>query len=189
MSPREGHRARARWLGKWIWTLEDVIPPKPLAVCVGINPAPLSVAVGHYYQGELGKRFCERLRWVGLLPTEPGWADDAGATAGIGFTDIVKRPTARAEDVRQDDYEFGKALLEKKLAEVSPRLVIFTFKRAAEQFFGDFTGNGFVRGLKIGSARVFVMPGPTEERQKAERTLRSLRRAVQAMRSATPSRD
>ena len=189
MSRREGHRARAWWLGKWIWTLEDVIPPDPLAVCVGINPAPLSVAVGHYYQGDLGKRFFERLRSVGLLPTEPGWEDDAGAGAGIGFTDIVKRPTARAEDVRPDDYEFGKALLERKLAEVKPRLVIFTFKRAAEQFFGDFKGNGFVRGLAIGSARVFVMPGPTEERQKAERTLRSLRRAVQAMRSATPSRD
>jgi TDG/mug DNA glycosylase family protein len=158
-------------------------------VCVGVNPAPLSVAVGHYYQGDLGKRFFERLRWVGLLPAEPGWEDDTGAGAGIGFTDIVKRPTARAEDVRQDDYEFGRAHLAKKLGEVGPQLVIFTFKRAAEKYFGDFEGNGFVRGLKIGSARVFVMPGPMEERQRAERTLRQLRRAVQAMRTATPSPD
>jgi len=189
MSPRVGHRARTRWLGKWIWTLEDVIPPDPLAVCVGVNPAPLSVAVGHYYQGDLGKRFYERLRWVGLLPTEPGWEDDAGASAGVGFTNIVKRPTARAEDVHQDDYEFGRALLVKKLAEVRPRLVIFTFKRAAEKFFGNIEGNGFVRGLVIGSARVFVMPRPMEERQRAERTLRSLRRAVRAMRSVTPFDD
>jgi double-stranded uracil-DNA glycosylase len=183
LNRRIGHRARAWWLGKRIWTLEDVIPPHPLAVCVGINPAPLSVAVGHYYQGDLGKRFCERLRWVGLLPSEPGWEDDAGVGAGIGFTDIVKRPTARVEDVHPEDYEFGRALLEKKLAEIGPRLVIFTFKRAAEKFFGDFEGNGFVRGLAIGSARVFVMPGPMEERIRAERTLRQLRRAVQAMRS------
>jgi TDG/mug DNA glycosylase family protein len=186
MSRRVGHRARARWLGKWIWTLEDVIPPNPLAVCVGVNPAPLSVAIGHYYQGDLGKRVYERLRWVGLLPTEPGWEDDAGASAGVGFTDIVKRPTARAEDVRQDDYEFGRTLLERKLAEVQPRLVIFSFKRAAEKFFGDFEGNGFVRGLKIGSARVFVMPGPMEERERAERTLRQLRRVVKGMRLTTP---
>ena len=181
MNRRVGHRARAWWLGRRIWTLEDVIPPEPLVVCVGVNPAPLSVAVGHYYQGDLGKRFYERLRSVGLLPNEPGWEDDAGASAGIGFTDIVKRPTARAEDVGPDDYEFGRARLENKLAEVRPRLVIFTFKRAAEKFFGDFRGNGFVRGLKIGSARVFVMPGPMEERQRAERTLRHLRRAVQAI--------
>ena len=106
-----------------------------------------------------------------------------GASAGIGFTDIMKRPTARAEDVRPDDCDFGRARLEKKLAEVRPRLVIFTFKRAAEKSFGDFSGNGFVRGLAMGSARVFVMPGPMEERQRAERTLRQLRRAVQAMRS------
>ena len=183
MSGRVGHRVRARWLGKWIWTLEDVIPPDPVAVCVGVNPAPLSVAVGHYYQGELGKRLYERLRWAGLLPTEPGWEDDVGAGAGVGFTDLVKRPTARAEDVRQEDYAFGRALLERKLAEARPRLVIFTFKRAAEKFFGDFEGNGFVRGLKIGSARVFVMPGPTEERARAQRTVRQLRRVVQGMRS------
>lgn len=182
MTLRIGHRARAWWLGKRIWTLEDVIPPDPLAVCVGLNPAPLSVAVGHYYQGDLGKRFYERLRWVGLLPTEPGWEDDAGARAGIGFTDIVKRPTARVEDVRQDDYEFGRALLERKLAETRPSLVIFASKQAAEKFFGEFKGNGFVGGLAIGSAAVFVMPGPTENRDRAELKLSELKRTVQSMR-------
>lgn len=182
MTVRIGHRARAWWLGKRIWTLEDVIPPHPLAICVGLNPAPLSVAVGHYYQGELGKRFYERLHSAGLLPTDPGWEDDAGARAGTGFTDVVKRPTARAQDIRQDDYEFGRALLERKLAEARPSLVIFASKQAAEKFFGDFKGNGFVEGLAIGSAAVFVMPGPGENRERAERTLSELRRAVQSMR-------
>src|SRR5712691_1489057 len=42
-------------------TLPD-IPPKPGGILlVGINPAPVSVAAGHYYQGRIGQRLWRRL--------------------------------------------------------------------------------------------------------------------------------
>jgi hypothetical protein len=41
-------------------------------------------------------------------------------------------------------------------------------------FFGPFSGNGFVPGLGIGRADVFVMPGPYERKENVEARLSEL---------------
>jgi hypothetical protein len=51
-----GHRVTRDWRGRSVTTLEDLLRPGLLAVVVGINPAPASVATGHYYQGRAGRR-------------------------------------------------------------------------------------------------------------------------------------
>ncbi len=91
-------------MGGDIETLEDLLHPGLRAVCVGINPAEVSVAAGHYYQGRDGQRFLSRLAVVGALPEGSGWEDDRAYAKGIRFTDIVKRPTGRAESLRREDY-------------------------------------------------------------------------------------
>jgi TDG/mug DNA glycosylase family protein len=153
------HRVREKWRGEEIETLADLLRPGLRAVCVGINPAPRSVAAGHYYQGQLGQRFFRRLRLVGLLPDGAGWEDDRAFANGVGFTDIVKRPTAKASEIGSEEFAHGKPLLERKLAEAHPELLVFSFKRTAEILFGEMAGNGFV-GRQLAGAEVFVMPGP-----------------------------
>lgn len=94
------HRVRLKWMGKTIVTLGDLLPPGPRAICVGINPAPISVEAGHYFQGTLGRRFFGRLRQAGILSDSSNqFEDDALVAVGIGFTDIVKRPTKSASEV------------------------------------------------------------------------------------------
>jgi Uracil DNA glycosylase superfamily len=89
-----GHRVILKWMGSEVETLADLLPAHPRAVCVGINPAPTSVAVGHYYHGPQGQRFFARLIQATLLqPIRDGFEDDAAVASGIGFTDVVKRPT------------------------------------------------------------------------------------------------
>jgi TDG/mug DNA glycosylase family protein len=162
-------------MGERVTTLEDLLRPKLCAVCVGINPAPPSVEVGHYYQGRLGQAFFARLREAGILPADTdAYDDDAAFAAGIGFTDIVKRPTASAKLVKAAEYEHGQGLLEAKLAKYRPQLVIFTFKKAAQTLFGSFAGNGFMPGLKVARSEVFVMPGPYEGAATARATMREL---------------
>src|SRR5439155_21366909 len=100
------------------------------------------VAAGHYYQGRLGRRFFERLRSVGVIPEEPGWADDAAFASGVGFTDLVKRPTASSRAPSRSELEHGKALLHEKLERVRPAHVIFTFKEVAKSLVGPFPGCG-----------------------------------------------
>jgi TDG/mug DNA glycosylase family protein len=170
-----GHRVTEEWMGEAVETLADLLKPGLRAVCVGINPAPESVRVGHYYQGRLGQAFLTRLRRIRLVRIDThGWEDDVAFANGIGFTDIVKRPTPSEADVRADEYDYGRPLLAAKLEDVRPGLVIFSFKKAAERFFGPFSGNGFVPGLRIGRADVFVMPGPYERRENVDSRLAEL---------------
>jgi TDG/mug DNA glycosylase family protein len=174
-----GHRVTEEWMGEAVETLEDLLEPGLRAVCVGINPAPVSVRAGHYYQGRLGQAFLARLRRARLLPIDAhGWEDDVAYSNGIGFTDIVKRPTPSEADVRADEYEYGRPLLARKLEDVRPGFVIFSFKKVAERFFGPFSGNGFVPGLRIGRADVFIMPGPYEKRENVEARLSELAHRV-----------
>ena len=52
---------------------------------------------------------------------------------GVGFTDIVKRATATAAELRPDEIEHGTPLLRQKLDETGLTLVIFTFPKDVEE--------------------------------------------------------
>jgi TDG/mug DNA glycosylase family protein len=155
-------------------TLEDLLRPGLRAVVVGINPSSVSVAAGHYYQGRAGQRFFARLRAAGLLPAGDGFEDDIAFAAGIGFTDLVKRPTPRASDLDPSELTQGRAALIEKLERVRPELVIFTFKQSAEVLLGPFKGHGFLPDRRLGGIEVFVMPGPFAKSDDVDRALRAL---------------
>jgi TDG/mug DNA glycosylase family protein len=169
-----GHRVIVNWMGSEVETLADLLPAHPRAVCVGINPAPTSVAVGHYYQGPQGQRFFARLIQATLLqPIRDGFEDDAAVASGIGFTDVVKRPTPRADQVMPDELRHGRELLERKLSSVGRPPLIFSFKAAAVALVGTFDGNGWLEGTFAG-CRLFVLPGPYEKHASAESTIATL---------------
>lgn len=175
-----GHRVAMEWMGERIETLEDLIRPELRVLCIGINPALTSVERGHYYQGQAGQRFLGRLRAVGLLPAYDGrWEDDVAFELGIGQSDIVKRPTAKADTIEAAEFAYGKRELAVRLEDVRAELVIFTFKEAAKKVFGTFAGHGFIPGLTLCGAKVFVMPGPYERTDVAEQSLSKLRTWVE----------
>lgn len=170
-----GHRVTMDWMGEQVETLADLFPPEPRAICVGINPAPTSVAAGHYYQGRHGQRFFGRLRQAGILNgVIDGFEDDAAVADRIGFTDVVKRPTATAALLTTREMRHGKMLLVEKLGKIDAPVLIFSFKAAAAELIGPFEGNGWLRQTFAG-ARLFVMPGPYETKTTATPTIASLR--------------
>lgn len=133
-------------MGGQVETLEDLLRPGLLALCVGINPAPRSVAAGHYYQGAYGQRFFARLRAAGVIPeAADGHEDDAAFAGGVGFTDLVKRPTPADQDVTDEEREYGRPILERKLRDADPQLVIFAFKSAAKTLLGGSTATDSLR--------------------------------------------
>jgi len=138
---------------------------------------PISVAAGHYYQGNYGQTFFRRLRKIGLLPDGAGWEDDRAFAAGIGFTDVVKRPTRGEKGLRTGELEHGRPLLEAKLTKLDVPLVIFVFKSAAETLLGRLPAHffGVLPRTKLGEAKVFVMPGPTAPKERETAALQRLR--------------
>jgi TDG/mug DNA glycosylase family protein len=169
-----GHQVIASWMGSQVLTLADLVPDTPRAVVVGINPAPTSVAAGHYYQGRLGRGFFARLRAIGAIPETGGWDDDAALAAGIGFTDIIKRPTPRAADLRPDEFAHGRPLLQERLQAWKPPMVIFTFKKTADVVLGSASGVGMLPVI-FSEAHVFVMPSPYAKAEEARTHLTVLR--------------
>ncbi len=104
-----------------------------------------------------------------------GFEDDAAFAAGIGFTDVVKRATSRAHGLRPGELEYGRGLLDTKLADLAVPKVLFTFKASAEALLGPLDGPGVQTVGTIVNAQVFVMPRPMAGSHIVQRTLRDLR--------------
>jgi TDG/mug DNA glycosylase family protein len=102
------------------------------AVFVGLNPSPVSVRAGHYYQGQLGRRFWNRLREHGIVPWEQvGAEDELAIKLGFGFADLVRRPTPRGDSLTKSEKVQGAADLLARLQQLGDRPpVVFIFKEA-----------------------------------------------------------
>lgn len=155
-------------------TLPD-IPPRPGGVLlVGINPAPVSVAAGHYYQGTLGRRLWRRLQRIGLLGDAiPGAEDEAFARSGHGLTDLVKRPAASSKELSKSELVAGAERLREKIAEWRPGLILFAFKEPAVQLLGEAVKPG--PGPELAGIATFLLSGPYAPREDAERVDADLR--------------
>ena len=169
--PLTGAEARHRLTeltGRRERTLPD-IPPAPGGVLlVGINPAPRSVAAGHYYQGRLGQRLWRRLERIGLLEdASPGAEDEAFARAGHGLTDLVKRPTASAAELGADELEDGIETLRAKIGSWKPGLVLFAFREPASRLLGGAVAPG--PGPELDGIPTFLLSGPYVPRAEAAR--------------------
>ena len=90
-----GNQEWAELNGERTLTLRELWPDDPRAMVIGLNPAPVSVKAGHYYQGRFGQRQMTRLSETGLfaLGNLGGFVDDLAVASGIGFADLVRRPT------------------------------------------------------------------------------------------------
>ena len=90
-------------------TLPDYLAPGLALVLVGINPSRYSAQVGHYFANPRN-RFWRAFNAAGLTP-EPLSAetDHRALEFGIGFTDLVKRPTPGMSELRPEEYRQGAA--------------------------------------------------------------------------------
>jgi hypothetical protein len=97
---------------------------------------------------------------------------------GVGFTDIIKRPTAGAGELRAEEYEHGREELRHKL-HAANRASSSSPSRRPRRCCSEFDGAGFL-------ARTddpwdwFVMPSPYAARERVDSVLDQLqeRRSV-----------
>jgi TDG/mug DNA glycosylase family protein len=157
------HRTTIDVAGASVETLADLPPLRDRLLFVGLNPSPVSVAAGHYFQGRLGRAFWQRLIVAQILPhdTPIEAADDALVAAGHGLTDLLKVPSTR--DTATDSVlRAGVGPLWQKIAIWRPAAVVFVYKRAAEIAAGRPLTEpwGQLVGVALSGRPCFLMPGP-----------------------------
>lgn len=170
-----GFQIRENWMGEPVLTIADIWPENPAAMIVGLNPAPPSVRVGHYYQGRSGRGQLMRLVRCGLIGEPSGcYFEQAVLARRIGFTDIVKRPSIGEADVSAAEIDHGRAVIEAALAARSVPLVICVFRQPVEALLGVAGVPGFQEARTSWGGRVFRMPGPFERKGVADAVMRTL---------------
>lgn len=126
---------------------------------VGINPGLISAAAGHYYANPRNA-FWRLLHEGGLTPVRLRPDEDARMPAfGYGLTDIVKRPSRRAGDVKPAEFVAGRRRLARLVERAKPRAVCFNGKTAFEGAFGTEACRRFgPQAVRLAGAPVFVLP-------------------------------
>ena len=156
-------------------TLPDLLRPGLSLVFVGLNPSEYSAREGHYFANPRN-RFWTAFNRSALLPPALGRGcvptDDAALLDhGIGFTDVVKRPTPQGSGLKAADYRRWAPLLREKLLQCQPRLVCFHGLMAYKAYLRYAESEraapelGFQPG-SIGESGVFVVPNPSPANAK-----------------------
>lgn len=171
-------------------TLPDYLELGLDIVLVGINPGAYSVQAGHYYAGP-GNRFWNAANRAGLFgePLRPQ-IDARVLEFGIGLTDVVKRPTSTAKDLRTADYRRWAPVLREKIKRFRPRIVCFqgiggyrNYLRHGEGLSAPPRPRPGRQARTMESSVVFLIPSPSglntrysfEDLVRCYRRLRELR--------------
>ncbi len=135
-------------------------------VFVGLNPGLTSVQAGCYFASPRN-RFWPAVNRSGLL-NEPLNANTGhkAIEQGIGFTDVVKRPSSGASDLRAADFRQWAPVLKEKLERFQPLIVCFHGAMAYRNYlkYSEETDERPELGLQarsIGRSRVFMVPNPS----------------------------
>ncbi|WP_367129898.1 G/U mismatch-specific DNA glycosylase [Saccharothrix sp. HUAS TT1] len=141
--------------------LPDVLGPGLEVLFCGINPGLMSAAKGQHF-ARPGNRFWPALHLSGFTPRllRPDEQDELPGY-GLGITNLVARPTAKADELTAEELRAGGARLTELAREHRPKVVAVVGVTAYRAAFGR-------KGAKVGpqeeliaSARLWVLPNPS----------------------------
>ncbi len=155
-------------------TLPDYLRPGLDLILIGINPGLYSVQRGHYFARSTSrfwpafsasKLSAEVRHGLGVKILRPEHDRDL-PRFGIGFTDLVKRPTANASGLAPADFEQGAPLLLRKLRRYAPAVACFHGLTGFRPFLRFVLKVDRVPALGeqpelISRTRLFVVPNPS----------------------------
>lgn len=157
--------------GEKIRTLKELLRPGLRAVFVGLNPSTVSAEKGHYYQGQLGRRFWDRLQEHAIVPPlTRGNEDEEAFRYGFGFADLVRRPTPSAKGLSQAELVSAVPDLAARLSAMGDRpTIVFVYSTARKIAGSELEAMGY---------RVLVMPAPYAKRADVDNGMDQLGRVI-----------
>ena len=155
-------------------TLPDLLRPQLTVVFVGINPSLYSVEQGHYFARRTNRFWPALSRSMLSLGAREGIGVDTLLPEhdrllpeyGFGFTDVVKRASARASEITPAEFVEGVKDLLVKFEAFAPRFACFHGITAFRPFYQALSSTkdephlGF-QDLSIGKTRLFLVPNPS----------------------------
>jgi TDG/mug DNA glycosylase family protein len=147
----EAHRKR----------LGDVIDTGLRVLFVGINPGLYTAAIGHHF-GRPGNRFWPALHGGGFTPRvyspfESGRLVDLG----LGITNLVGRPTTRADELTREELQEGVRRLERKVRRYRPKWLAFLGLTSYRVAMGQPRAVLGAQPERIAGAAVWLLPNPS----------------------------
>ncbi|HWR84965.1 MAG TPA: mismatch-specific DNA-glycosylase [Rhodoglobus sp.] len=148
-------------------TIPDLVGDGLRLLFVGINPGLWTAATGTPF-AHPGNRFYPALLAAGIIERMPDFA--AGLTTaersaliarGIGITNLVRRATARADELSRDELRDGAARLEQDVARWRPRVVAVVGVTAYRQGFGRPRAVSGMQPEGIAGGQLWVVPNPS----------------------------
>ena len=140
---------------KRIRSLPDTVGPSMRVLIVGLNPSPYSADHGIGY-GRPGNRFWPAALKAGLVSVD---RDPRHALSyhGVGMTDLVRRTTARADQVERVEFEAGFERAQRLVTWLRPKVCCFVGLSGWRQVVNRKAVAGW-QASSIGGSLVYVMP-------------------------------
>jgi TDG/mug DNA glycosylase family protein len=142
-------------------TVPDLIAPDLKVLFCGINPGLYSGATGLHF-ARPGNRFWPALFKSGFTTRllHPSEREEL-LLSGYGITAIVRRTTATAAELRDEEYVAGRRSLERKVKKYKPRWLALLGVGAYRAGFGRPRAQIGRQDECIGETGIWVLPNPS----------------------------
>jgi double-stranded uracil-DNA glycosylase len=141
--------------------IADVVRPGLRLLLVGINPGVRSAQMGAHFAGR-GNRFWPALHAAGITPELLGpERQHELLDLGVGITNLVARPSARADELTVEELRAGARALARKVAEHRPLVVGMLGLTAYRSAFGRPRAVAGRQEEDLAGAIVHLLPNPS----------------------------
>jgi TDG/mug DNA glycosylase family protein len=142
-------------------TVPDLIAPGLSILFCGINPGLYSGATGLHF-ARPGNRFWPALHAGGFTDRVLApWEEQLLLDSGYGLTVLVRRATATAAELSDEEFLAGRRVLERKVRRYKPRWVAVLGLGAYRTAFGRPRAIAGRQPERIGPAGLWVLPNPS----------------------------
>ena len=141
--------------------LGDLIGPGLRVLFCGINPGLVSAQTGHHF-ARPGNRFWPALHQAGFTPRlfRPDEQSEL-LELGLGITNVVDRPSARADELTKAEFLAGGENLVKKVLDYQPQWLAVVGVTAYRDAFGLRKAVMGRQDRLIGNTKVWILPNPS----------------------------
>nr|WP_042196877.1 G/U mismatch-specific DNA glycosylase [Kibdelosporangium sp. MJ126-NF4]CEL22604.1 G:T/U mismatch-specific uracil/thymine DNA-glycosylase [Kibdelosporangium sp. MJ126-NF4]CTQ89746.1 G:T/U mismatch-specific uracil/thymine DNA-glycosylase [Kibdelosporangium sp. MJ126-NF4] len=141
--------------------IPDIIAPGLSVLFCGINPGLLSAQRKQHF-ARPGNRFWPALHLSGFTPARLAPSEQFTLLDyGLGITNMVARPTARADELSGQEFVQGAEILTALTEEYAPQTVAIVGIGAYRTGFGRPQATIGPQEQRLGPSRLWVLPNPS----------------------------